>query len=238
MLDDDHFPLLLVRETLDFVAQLTATEERVDDLLEGLGLAHVAETVVGGKELKGVSGGQKRRVSVGEALLCNATFYLLDSITNGLDSLTSFSLVQAIGEQAKGSANGQAYGAMISLLQPSDELIKLFKNIMVMNTDGTLAYFGPVDTVEAYFSSIVKRDASISLNDYILATVVRMLYTFLFLTQSTLLLMRLFLSTEKPASGLRPCGHYVPDDAQFCRELSIESDRVYAGVSRLFKQPI
>lgn len=174
--DEDHFPLLQVRETLEFVAKLTDTEDRVDPLLESLGLAHVADTVVGGKELKGVSGGQKRRVSVGEALLCDAKFYLLDSITNGLDSLTSFSLVKAIKEQAKGDAKGNgSYGALISLLQPGDDLMKLFDNILVLNTDGTCGYFGPVDAVEAYFAAVSKRPSGISLNDFVLTTIVSIL---------------------------------------------------------------
>jgi ABC-type glutathione transport system ATPase component len=75
--DGTHSPVLTVGETFRFAAQCTSDgktndttlETRVDWMLEALGLSHVKNTVVGDENLRGVSGGQKRRVTVGEMLL-------------------------------------------------------------------------------------------------------------------------------------------------------------------------
>mmetsp|Transcript_3543 Transcript_3543/g.4529 ORF Transcript_3543/g.4529 Transcript_3543/m.4529 type:complete len:207 (+) Transcript_3543:733-1353(+) len=72
--DATHSPVLTVRETFEFAAQCTSDgsmsqeeiDARVNGMMEVLGLAHVADTVVGDENLRGVSGGQKRRVTVGK----------------------------------------------------------------------------------------------------------------------------------------------------------------------------
>ena len=88
--DDSHSAVLTVRETLQFAAECTAgarsgaVNERVDHMLEILGISHVADTVVGDDNLRGISGGQKRRVTVGEMLLNpDAAFLGLENITDG-----------------------------------------------------------------------------------------------------------------------------------------------------------
>lgn len=96
MQGDVHNPLLTVRETFEFAAacQLPnqdAVKRRVDIVLQLLGLSHVADTLVGGPTHRGVSGGERRRVSIGTEWLKNPSFFLLDEPTSGLVCASSSS---------------------------------------------------------------------------------------------------------------------------------------------------
>ena len=103
--DQDHAPVLTVRETFDFARRCTAAssdiaapediEHDVHKLMVGLGLDHVADTVVGDENLRGISGGQKRRVTVGEMLLDRTCkFICMENITDGLSSSDSVKLIR------------------------------------------------------------------------------------------------------------------------------------------------
>ena len=101
--DQDHAPVLTVRETFEFARRCTASddtpnqviEQDVNELLVSLGLDHVADTVVGDENLRGISGGQKRRVTVGEMILDkNCKYVCLENITDGLSSTDSVKLIQ------------------------------------------------------------------------------------------------------------------------------------------------
>jgi ABC-type multidrug transport system ATPase subunit/ABC-type multidrug transport system permease subunit len=148
--DGTHSPVLTVGETFRFAAQCTSDgttsdallEERVDGMLAALGLSHVKNTVVGDENLRGVSGGQKRRVTVGEMLLNpRSRVFCLDNITDGLASTDSYSLL----EQISGACKKNGLAAIVTLLQPSDEIVGLFDKLLVLNSDGEPTYFGPVD---------------------------------------------------------------------------------------------
>ena len=148
--DGTHSPVLTVGETFSFAAQCTSDgtstdaeiQERVDDMLEALGLSHVKDTVVGDENLRGVSGGQKRRVTVGEMLMDpNWRVFCLDNITDGLASTDSHSLIRQISAACKKAR----LASIITLLQPSDEIIQLFDKLLVLSSDGAPSYFGPVD---------------------------------------------------------------------------------------------
>jgi ABC-type multidrug transport system ATPase subunit len=97
--DQDHASVLTVRETLDFARRCTAkdggasTAQDVLNLMTTLGLDHVADTVVGDENLRGISGGQKRRVTVGEMLDPNCRFICMENITDGLSSTDSVKLI-------------------------------------------------------------------------------------------------------------------------------------------------
>jgi ABC-type multidrug transport system ATPase subunit len=150
--DNSHAPVLTVRETLLFAAQCTndgtlameQLNERIDRLLQALDLAHVADTVVGNEDLRGISGGQKRRVTVGEMLTSrHVSLLALENITDGLASTDSYSLLSLL----KAACATVKVAAIISLLQPSDDMVALFDKILVLNPQGEMAYFGPVDRV-------------------------------------------------------------------------------------------
>ncbi|KAL7471875.1 hypothetical protein ACHAXS_012182 [Conticribra weissflogii] len=151
--DGTHSPVLTVGETFEFAAQCTAgdnvTQQDIDDrvnfVLDGLGLSHVKDTVVGDENLRGVSGGQKRRVTVGEMLMSTTSKVLcLDNITDGLASTDSLSLIDQISKACK----ERRIAAIITLLQPSDEIISLFDKLLVLSSEGQPSYFGPVNRVQ------------------------------------------------------------------------------------------
>ena len=148
--DTTYAAVLTVRETLFFAAQCNSDgtqsdkelNEIVEEVLEFLDIAHVASTVVGDENLRGISGGQKRRVMVGEMLMNAKTSFLgLENITDSLSSQDSFNLIQRLNIVCKAFR----YSSVVSLLQPSDEIVALFDKILVLSESGQLEYFGPVD---------------------------------------------------------------------------------------------
>jgi ABC-type multidrug transport system ATPase subunit len=160
--DQDHAPVLTVRETLDFARRCTsaatattapgvvttASATTDDDISQGvtrllttLGLHHVADTIVGDENIRGISGGQKRRVTVGEMLLPDCSFVCMENITDGLSSTDSVKLITDLATVC----HTQGYSAFISLLQPSDDMVTLFDKLLVLSADGGMSYFGPVD---------------------------------------------------------------------------------------------
>ena len=87
---DEHSPFLTVRETLRFIAQNSlagadsaAIDSRVAETLDLLRLNECADTTVGNALMRGISGGELKRVTVGEGLITNARFLALDEISTG-----------------------------------------------------------------------------------------------------------------------------------------------------------
>jgi ABC-type multidrug transport system ATPase subunit len=102
--DDVLFPHLTVRETLTFAALLRlpkplsreAKMERVEDVMMQLGLQKCSETVIGNQFLAGVSGGERRRVCIGQEILVAPSVIFLDEPTSGLDSTTTLRLIKLL----------------------------------------------------------------------------------------------------------------------------------------------
>ena len=145
--DTTHSAVLTVKETLEFAAQCTnpdasIIQEKVDNLMALLDLSHVKDTVVGDENLRGISGGQKRRVTVGEMMTDPTCRVLsLDHITDGLSSKDSIHLLSSL---KKGCEDFEV-SCVIALSQPSDEIVALFENILVLTDHGEQVYFGPPD---------------------------------------------------------------------------------------------
>jgi hypothetical protein len=122
-------------------------------MLQVLGLENVADTVVGDENLRGISGGQKRRVTVGEMLLSSSALFLgLEQITDGLSFADSLSLIDRITRICKTFR----VAAVVSLLQPSDEIVRLFDKLLVLSPEGgSVSYCGPVsrDILRQVFSA-------------------------------------------------------------------------------------
>ena len=174
---DVNMALLTVRETLQFAldasvadAQLLQDREfvelsgkKVDFMLELLGLKEAEHTVLGNAMIRGVSGGQRRRVTLGEMMITNARALFLDEITTGLDSAASFDILSALKQWCrvmKGST-------MVALLQPTPECFALFDRL-VMLRHGAVVYDGPLTEVEGYLASIgVPVPDDVDLADYL-----------------------------------------------------------------------
>eukprot|EP00516_Mucochytrium_quahogii_P007391 CAMPEP_0203758064 /NCGR_PEP_ID=MMETSP0098-20131031/10829_1 /ASSEMBLY_ACC=CAM_ASM_000208 /TAXON_ID=96639 /ORGANISM=" , Strain NY0313808BC1" /LENGTH=1683 /DNA_ID=CAMNT_0050650311 /DNA_START=424 /DNA_END=5472 /DNA_ORIENTATION=- len=152
--EDVNLPTLTVRETLEFSLSLRAPaslpeklrRERVDVVLSLLGLSHVADTIVGDAMVRGISGGEKRRVSLGVELVVGRSLLLADSPTNGLDSSAAYDVIKA----TRALADTGLAAFMATVRQPSPALLALFDTVCLVSR-GTCIYFGPTKEAERFF---------------------------------------------------------------------------------------
>ncbi|XP_057969768.1 pleiotropic drug resistance protein 1-like [Malania oleifera] len=136
---------------IDIFMKAAATEGEetnivTDYILKILGLDVCADTMVGDEMLRGISGGQRKRVTTGEMLVGPAKALFMDEISTGLDSSTTFQIVNSL-KQSVHILNGTA---LISLLQPAPETYNLFDDIILLS-DGQIVYQGPREQVLDFF---------------------------------------------------------------------------------------
>ncbi|KAA8525358.1 hypothetical protein F0562_007224 [Nyssa sinensis] len=117
-----------------------------DYILKILGLEVCADIIVGDEMLRGISGGQKKRVTTGEMLVGPARALFMDEISTGLDSSTTFQILNSIRQ----SIHILQGTAVISLLQPAPETYDLFDDIILLS-DGLIVYQGPRESVLEFF---------------------------------------------------------------------------------------
>ncbi|XP_019426185.1 PREDICTED: pleiotropic drug resistance protein 1-like isoform X1 [Lupinus angustifolius] len=139
---------------IDVYMKAVATEGQkanlvTDYVLRILGLEICAETFVGNAMLRGISGGQRKRVTTGEMLVGPAKALFLDEISTGLDSSTTFQIVNSL----KQYVHILKATAVISLLQPPPETYNLFDDIIVLS-DSHIVYHGPRENVLEFFESM------------------------------------------------------------------------------------
>ncbi|XP_078161527.1 ABC transporter G family member 36-like [Carex rostrata] len=120
-----------------------------DYIMKILGLDICADIMVGNDMVRGISGGQRKRVTTGEMLVGPARVLLMDEISTGLDSSTTFQIVNSIRQ----SIHILQGTAVISLLQPAPETYDLFDDIILIS-DGHLVFHGPRDNVLEFFNSM------------------------------------------------------------------------------------
>ncbi|KAG5540634.1 hypothetical protein RHGRI_020755 [Rhododendron griersonianum] len=118
----------------------------ISHVLKILGLEVCADTKVGDQMLRGISGGQKKRVTTGEMLVGPARALFMDEISIGLDTSTTFHIVNSI----KNSIHILQGTCVISLLQPAPETYDLFDDIILLS-DGHIVYQGPREYVLEFF---------------------------------------------------------------------------------------
>jgi ABC-type multidrug transport system ATPase subunit len=170
---DDHAALLTVGETLDFAFQCHAggkfvrereglTPEQINVLHEAdrdnlalqvnlciLGLHEVKDTFVGGVGVRGVSGGQRRRVTVGEMIMSRVPVLCGDEISTGLDAASTYNMVEMLLHIGR----RQRFSRVFSLLQPAPEVVSLFDEVIVL-AEGHVIFAGPIERVEDYFADL------------------------------------------------------------------------------------
>ncbi|XP_045830146.1 pleiotropic drug resistance protein 1-like [Trifolium pratense] len=120
-----------------------------DYMLKMLGLDKCADTMVGDEMRRGISGGQRKRLTTGEMLVGPSKVLFMDEISTGLDSSTAFQIVKSLGQYVH-ILNGTA---LISLLQPAPETYELFDDIILLS-DGEIVYQGPREHVLDFFESV------------------------------------------------------------------------------------
>ncbi|KAK5830952.1 hypothetical protein PVK06_014747 [Gossypium arboreum] len=139
---------------IDVFMKAIATEGQeanviTDYIMKILGLDICADTLVGNEMLRGISGGQRKRVTTGEMLVGPARALFMDEISTGLDSSTTFQIVNSL-RQTVHILNGTA---LISLLQPAPETYDLFDDIILLS-DSVIVYQGPREHVVSFFESM------------------------------------------------------------------------------------
>ena len=148
---------LTARETIEIAGHLarpktstrTGRKAMTAQLLAAFGLNTCADTLIGTPIRKGISGGQKRRVSVASQLVTGPKILFLDEPTSGLDSTASREVMSYIRKVAK----ELKLIVIASIHQPSTQTFQLFDKLALLS-DGKLCFFGAIDNVDSYFSGI------------------------------------------------------------------------------------
>ncbi|KNA08801.1 hypothetical protein SOVF_159450 isoform A, partial [Spinacia oleracea] len=121
---------------------------QTDYILKILGLDICADTMVGDAMKRGVSGGQKKRLTTGEMIVGPTKALFMDEITNGLDSSTAFQIVSCTQQLV----HITDASALIALLQPAPETFDLFDDVILM-AEGKVVYHGPRNYVVEFFET-------------------------------------------------------------------------------------
>ncbi|XP_027919830.1 pleiotropic drug resistance protein 3-like isoform X1 [Vigna unguiculata] len=119
---------------------------QTDYILKILGLDICADTLVGDPIRRGISGGEKKRLTTGEMIVGPTKALFMDEISNGLDSSTTFQIISCIQHLV----HITDATALISLLQPAPETFDLFDDVILM-AEGKIVYHGPRDCILEFF---------------------------------------------------------------------------------------
>lgn len=146
---------MTVRECLEFAAKLKlpGTMEqklaRVDEVIATLKLTKCQNTRIGGPLVKGVSGGERKRTSIGVELITDPTLIFLDEPTTGLDSFTATSVMETLGDLARKDQR-----TVISTIhQPNSDIYEMFDRLLLL-AKGKIIYFNEARFAVDYFGSI------------------------------------------------------------------------------------
>lgn len=155
--DDALLPSLTVRETLRFSAGLrlpsfmTAAEkhQRAEDVLLKLGLKDCADNLIGSDIVKGISGGEKRRVSIAVQILTDPRVLLLDEPTSGLDAFTASSIMEVL----QGLAH-EGRTLILTIHQSRSDIFQKFGNVLLLARGGALVYAGNASGLLPHFNTL------------------------------------------------------------------------------------
>ncbi|KAF0696989.1 hypothetical protein As57867_012256, partial [Aphanomyces stellatus] len=154
--DDCLLATLTVRESIEYSAflrlpssmTLVAKQQLVTRVLAELHLTHVADSRIGNASLRGVSGGERRRVSIGMELVTQPQMLFLDEPTSGLDSASANSLISLLSTVAK---SGRM--VVLSVHQPSTKAFMKLDHVILL-AKGKTMYSGPGTHAATHFASL------------------------------------------------------------------------------------
>lgn len=162
--DDLHYATLSVRDTLLFALK-TRTPEKASRIpgesrkdyqqtfLTAIAklfwIEHALGTKVGNELIRGVSGGEKKRTSIAEAMVTKASTQCWDNSTKGLDASTALEYVQSL----RSLTNTAHVSTVVALYQASENLFNLFDKVILIE-DGKCAFFGPSHDAKVYFERL------------------------------------------------------------------------------------
>ncbi|KAF4989045.1 hypothetical protein FGRMN_9375 [Fusarium graminum] len=160
--DDVHFPTLKVSETMGFATsskipetkpQHLTRKEYVDHtsthILEALGIGHTKDTIVGNEYVRGVSGGERKRVSVAEVMSTQAPVQCWDNSTRGLDASNALDFARVLRKHA----DEQQRTIIATLYQAGNNIYDQFDKVLVL-AEGRQIYYGPSAEARQYFEKM------------------------------------------------------------------------------------
>ena len=163
MQDDLLLSNLTVHETLFFTAMLrmpgtrAQKEAAVEDTIAALRLTGCQHSVIGaaGGPRRGISGGERKRVNIGNELLADPSLLLLDEPTSGLDSHTALALVRVLADLAAGKGHSRKRTVVVTLHQPSSQVYAAIDRVMLLAAGRTI-FFGAAAGAPAHFAALGK----------------------------------------------------------------------------------
>ncbi|KAI1938355.1 ATP-binding cassette transporter snq2 [Ophidiomyces ophidiicola] len=162
--DDLHYGTLSVRQTLKFAIRTRTPGKQsrkpgetrrqyrdtfVTNVAKLFWIEHCLDTKVGNSIVRGVSGGEKKRVSIAEALITKASTQCWDNSTRGLDASTALEYVQSL----RSLTTMTHVSTLVAIYQASESLYNLFDKVILL-IEGRCAYFGPIGQAKAYFEDL------------------------------------------------------------------------------------
>lgn len=162
--DDLHYATLTVQQTLEFALKTRTPskesrnegESRADYVREFLQVVlklfwieNTVSTRVGDENVRGVSGGEKKRVSIAEAMITKASVQAWDNSTRGLDASTALEYVQSI----RTLTNMAHVSTAVALYQAGESLYELFDKVLLID-EGKCLYYGSADRAKEYFLNL------------------------------------------------------------------------------------
>jgi ATP-binding cassette subfamily G (WHITE) protein 2 (SNQ2) len=164
--EENHHPTLTVGQTLDFALETKVPgkrpgglsrkdfKERVIDLmLKMFNIEHTRNTIVGNPFVRGISGGERKRVSIAETMVTGASVISWDNSTRGLDASTAVDYARSL----RVLTNIYKTTTFVSLYQASENIYKCFDKVLVIDS-GRQVYFGPAKEARAYFEGLGFRE--------------------------------------------------------------------------------
>lgn len=157
--EDTLLPTLTVYETILTSALLrlpadmgiSVKEQRVDEVIQQLGIYHIKDQIIGSEEGngRGISGGEKRRVGIACELVTSPSILFLDEPTSGLDAFNAFNVVDCLVTLAK------TYNRTVvfTIHQPRSNIVALFDQLILL-AKGRTVYSGPFSSCQPYFDHI------------------------------------------------------------------------------------
>lgn len=155
--DDALLPSLTVRETLQFAAALRLPtwmskedkKRRAEEVILKMGLKDCADNLIGSEFQKGISGGEKRRVTIAVQVLTEPRILLLDEPTSGLDAFTAASILGVLRGLAE-----EGRTVISTIHQSRSDLFQEFGNVLLLARGGHVVYSGKADQMLPYFASL------------------------------------------------------------------------------------
>ncbi|RJE21547.1 ABC multidrug transporter [Aspergillus sclerotialis] len=161
--DDLHFPTLTVNRTMKFALRNKVPDERPqqlrkrkdfvqekrDDILDSLGINHTKKTLVGNEFIRGVSGGERKRVSLAEVMAGQSPVQMWDNPIRGLDSKAAVEFARMLRREADDNRKT----ILATMYQAGNGIYDEFDKILVL-AEGRVTYYGPRSLARKYFEDL------------------------------------------------------------------------------------